>query len=94
MEILAADDENKSKNVNPDYSASEIETLIMIDRNIDFMTPLCTQLVYEGLVDDFYGISANLLKVDGEILGAPKGKPVLIELSGFNNSLYASIRDS
>ena len=34
----------------------QIYTLILIDRNIDLMTPLSTQLTYEGLIDEIYGI--------------------------------------
>ena len=34
----------------------QISTLILIDRNVDLMTPLSTQLTYEGLIDEIYGI--------------------------------------
>ena len=33
-----------------------IDTLIIIDRNVDLVTPLLTQLTYEGLIDEFFGI--------------------------------------
>jgi vacuolar protein sorting-associated protein 33A len=33
-----------------------IENLIIIDRECDFITPLLTQLTYEGLIDEKYGI--------------------------------------
>ena len=36
--------------------SSTIESLIIIDRGIDFVTPLLTQLTYEGLIDEIYGI--------------------------------------
>ncbi|KAL4464744.1 hypothetical protein ABPG74_011305 [Tetrahymena malaccensis] len=92
MDILSADEENKG--VNQDYSQSEFETMILLDRNIDFITPLCSQLVYEGLIDDFYGINGNLLRIsDGATIGLQAGKPVLMKLSSENNSVYASIRD-
>jgi len=45
-------------------------------------------LTYEGLIDDTFGITANLLKVDGEIIGGQKGKVVPIKLSSENNSIY------
>lgn len=40
IDILNSDDENKGNNA--DYSASEFETIILLDRNIDFITPLCS----------------------------------------------------
>ena len=37
--------------------SSTIENLIIIDRETDFVTPLLTQLTYEGLIDEIYGIN-------------------------------------
>lgn len=37
--------------------SSTIESLIIIDRETDFVTPLLTQLTYEGLIDEIYGIN-------------------------------------
>ena len=34
----------------------QIDTLLLIDRNVDLLTPLFTQLTYEGLIDELYGI--------------------------------------
>jgi hypothetical protein len=68
MEILNAEEDNANK-ASADASQSEFETMIILDRNLDFITPLCSQLTYEGLIDDTFGITANLLKVDGEIIG-------------------------
>eukprot|EP00043_Microstomoeca_roanoka_P018932 m.207037 g.207037 ORF g.207037 m.207037 type:complete len:637 (+) comp16913_c1_seq2:399-2309(+) len=42
---------------DPPHIAPEIESLILIDRQIDCVTPLCQQLTYEGLIDEFFGIS-------------------------------------
>ena len=33
-----------------------IDTLILLDRTVDLVTPLSTQLTYEGLIDEIYGI--------------------------------------
>ena len=33
-----------------------IDSMIVIDRQVDMVTPLCTQLTYEGLVDEVMGI--------------------------------------
>lgn len=32
------------------------DTLLLLDRNVDLLTPLATQLTYEGLIDEVYGI--------------------------------------
>ena len=38
-----------------------IDSLIIIDRNVDLVTPLLTQLTYEGLIDEFFGIQNCVL---------------------------------
>jgi hypothetical protein len=47
-----------------------IESLIIIDREVDFATVLLTQLTYEGLIDEFVGIKNNQADVDSTIVGA------------------------
>lgn len=32
------------------------DKLLLLDRNVDLLTPLATQLTYEGLIDEIYGI--------------------------------------
>ena len=34
----------------------QFDTLLLLDRNIDLLSPLITQLTYEGLIDEFFGI--------------------------------------
>jgi len=48
--------------------SKEIEALIIIDRQVDFITPLVTPLTYEGLVDEYYSITNNLCMVDQVIM--------------------------
>ena len=36
--------------------AHQIDAIILLDRSVDFLTPLCTQLTYEGLIDEVYKI--------------------------------------
>lgn len=49
--------------------SSDIENLIIIDREVDFGTPLLTQLTYEGLIDEYVGIKNNQADVDTSIVG-------------------------
>jgi hypothetical protein len=37
--------------------------VIIIDRSIDFLTPLLKQITFEGLVDELYGINGGVTKV-------------------------------
>lgn len=39
------------------HRASSIDQILLIDRCIDLVTPLVTQLTYEGLIDEIYGIN-------------------------------------
>ena len=34
----------------------QIDAIILLDRSVDLLTPLSTQLTYEGLVDEVFGI--------------------------------------
>lgn len=37
-------------------STSQIDHLILLDRTVDLLTPLATQLTYEGLIDELFEI--------------------------------------
>ncbi len=44
-------------NMTPEREvAPHIDTIILLDRSVDLLTPLSTQLTYEGLIDEIYGI--------------------------------------
>jgi hypothetical protein len=49
--------------------STSIENLIIIDRDVDFATPLLTQLTYEGLIDELVGIKQNQAEIDSSIVG-------------------------
>lgn len=36
--------------------SNHVDQIIIIDRNLDLVTPLCTQLTYEGLIDEIMGV--------------------------------------
>ena len=43
--------------LRPDVQPSEhIDSMIILDRAVDWATPMCTQLTYEGMLDEFVGI--------------------------------------
>ena len=39
-----------------------IDVLILIDRNVDLITPMCTQLTYEGLLDEVLGLNYGQIR--------------------------------
>ncbi|KAF2751015.1 vacuolar protein sorting-associated protein 33A [Sporormia fimetaria CBS 119925] len=55
--------------------SSTIDSLIIIDREVDFPTVLLTQLTYEGLIDEVFNISANQTEVDSSVVGGAATQP-------------------
>ncbi|KAG2470494.1 VP33A protein, partial [Polypterus senegalus] len=77
------------------------DTLLLLDRNVDLLTPLATQLTYEGLIDEIYGITNGYAKLPPEKFIQKKqgegGKdlptePKKLQLNSAEE-LYAEIRD-
>lgn len=54
-------------------TSAVVENLIIIDREVDFPTVLATQLTYEGLLDEVFGVSNNQTEVDTSVLGSTAG---------------------
>ncbi|KAL8719175.1 MAG: hypothetical protein Q9225_003796, partial [Loekoesia sp. 1 TL-2023] len=87
--------------------SATIESLIIIDREIDMATPLLTQLTYEGLIDEMFGIKNNQAEIDTSIIGqapgqqpkAPSGAPLQQSLKrkiqlDSSDKLYSQLRDA
>ncbi|KAF7302938.1 hypothetical protein MKEN_01256300 [Mycena kentingensis (nom. inval.)] len=58
----------------PDTLQSEsdkIDSLIIIDRRVDMITPLLTQLTYEGLIDELVGIKNGHVELPASLLTPP-----------------------
>ena len=55
--------------------SSTIDSLIIIDREVDFPTALLTQLTYEGLIDEIFSISANQIEADSSLVGGAAPQP-------------------
>jgi len=43
-------------NNDPSIASDKFDSLIILDRRVDMITPLLTQLTYEGLIDELVGI--------------------------------------
>jgi hypothetical protein len=51
-----------------DNSESEFDSLFILDRTVDLLTVMKTQMNYEGLVDELYTIKSSFVELDNTIL--------------------------
>ncbi len=66
---------------------------IFFDRNIDFITPLCTVNTYEGLLNEYFGINFNSMNIETKLLiSKDKKELTTIDLSN-RNKFYSMIKD-
>ena len=89
----------KQNEIKIDDVLGDIEFMAIFDRNIDFLTPLLKQMTYEGLVDEFYGITGNYARLPAEILsdGSTNNKPnqnshKTVLLNGEKDYIYEETR--
>eukprot|EP00795_Rhopilema_esculentum_P006060 gene6060-11431_t len=68
----------------------EISSLVIFDRDVDCVTPLCSQLAYEGLLADVFGISSGYVDFGKDVTGSDKSTRVLLS-SG--DPVFQEIRD-
>jgi hypothetical protein len=54
---------DESKNNDRKHISPQFGHLILIDRNVDFVTPFCTPLNYEGLLDEIYSIQTGTIDI-------------------------------
>lgn len=100
QELLAGEDANEANKIGLTPSATN-ESVIIIDREVDFVTPLLTQLTYEGLIDEVFEIQNNQTKVDTTVVGAPaqssaatsQSRKRTIQLDS-TDKLYDQLRDA
>ena len=79
-----------------------IDTLILLDRSVDLVSPLVTPLTYEGLIDELIGVRNSIIKVSRAIADGDKadGKgaaeaPGLVSLAlNSNDKLYSEVADA
>ena len=75
---------NNLKETDPTYeipSRNEVSELILFDRRTDFVTPLCSQLTYEGILDDVFGIKAGFVQLDSSVTDRTKDVKVMVNSS-------------
>ncbi|XP_029933079.1 vacuolar protein sorting-associated protein 33B [Myripristis murdjan] len=57
---------------------AEVGTVFLIDRDVDFVTPLCSQVVYEGLVDDIFRIKCGCVEFGPDVTSSDKSIKVML----------------
>ena len=65
----------------------QIDMILLIDREVDMVTPLCTQLTYEGLIDEIIGVQNGSVEVSND-----DGKKVKARLNS-SDALFKELRD-
>ncbi|KAI8318287.1 vacuolar protein sorting-like protein r-vps33a [Martensiomyces pterosporus] len=72
--------------------SSAFDSVVIIDRGIDLVTPLLTQLTYEGLISEVFGISNGSVTLGGgsDAHGAGKKKRIALNSS---DAIYGEIRN-
>ncbi|KAJ9111681.1 hypothetical protein QFC19_001040 [Naganishia cerealis] len=48
--------------------SNHVDSLIIIDRSVDWVTPMCTQLTFEGLLDEYVGVKNSHIEVDPALI--------------------------
>lgn len=41
--------------------SDSVDSLVIVDRSVDWVTPMCTQLTYDGMLDEYIGINNGAL---------------------------------
>jgi vacuolar protein sorting-associated protein 33A len=100
QELLVGRDSSESTRAGLTPSTT-VESVIIIDREVDLVTPLLTQLTYEGLIDEVFNIQHNQTKVDTTVVGASaqpssansqsRKRPIQLDSS---DKLYDQLRDT
>ncbi|XP_067105054.1 vacuolar protein sorting-associated protein 33B [Osmerus mordax] len=69
---------------------AEIGNVFLIDRDVDFVTPLCSQVVYEGLVDDTFRIKCGCVEFSPEVTSSDKSIKVMLNSQ---DKVFSEIRN-
>ncbi|XP_033499352.1 vacuolar protein sorting-associated protein 33B [Epinephelus lanceolatus] len=69
---------------------AEIGKVFLIDRDVDFVTPLCSQVVYEGLVDDIFRIKCGCVEFGPDVSSSDKSIKVMLNSQ---DKVFSEIRN-
>ncbi|XP_065079001.1 vacuolar protein sorting-associated protein 33A [Ochlerotatus camptorhynchus] len=83
----------------PNNDKGVIDQMIILDRSIDLMSVLATQLTYEGLIDEIFGINNTTVNLpaekfsSGEGFSMEKNTEKIKFILNSKEQLYAKLRD-
>lgn len=67
-----------------------IGQIFIVDRDVDYVSLLCSPMTYEALLDESFGINCSMIDFDGEVTGDGKGAKMLLTSQ---DEIYTLIRD-
>ena len=73
----------------PKEVTPKISELILFDRQCDLITPLCSPLTYEGILDDVFSIKSGFVEFGKDVTGKPQNVKVLLNAK---DPVYNEIR--
>uniref|UniRef100_A0A2P2I572 Vacuolar protein sorting-associated protein 33B-like n=1 Tax=Hirondellea gigas TaxID=1518452 RepID=A0A2P2I572_9CRUS len=89
VNTLAVGNDGQTRN----NTKCEIGQLFVLDRDADLVTPLLTQLTYEGSIDEHFGIQAGVVELPSHVT-AEEGKPGPSKLMlNSKDAVFESIRN-
>jgi hypothetical protein len=56
MDILSRLEKEHAARLKYDKELQEIDGCVLLDREVDMLTPMCTQMTYNGLLDEILTI--------------------------------------
>ncbi|KAF9015737.1 Sec1-like protein [Cyathus striatus] len=74
-------------------TAANLDSLIILDRRVDMITPMLTQLTYEGLLDELVGIRNSQIEVPAYLLNPTPAVPTASTSSVAPSSTNALKKD-
>ena len=81
--------ELKKTTYNPREGGAAISELVLFDRQCDLVTPVCSQLTYEGILDDVFKIKSGYVEFGKEVTGKDQNTKVLLNAA---DPVYNEIR--
>ncbi|KAK4308537.1 hypothetical protein Pmani_019775 [Petrolisthes manimaculis] len=85
LDLLTQNNSPKKSNQIP-----EIGYLFIFDRDADYVTPLLTQLTYEGALDEHFGIQAGVVELPGSVVGQEMPRKIQVNSQ---DTIFDNIRN-
>ena len=75
-----------------DSTGKSFDTVILVDRKCDLVTPLCSQVVYQGVVDDVFRVESGFVDFSDQAITGKTGT-VTLQMNATSDPIFAEIRD-